>query len=47
MAEAGATEGEEPQAPKPKVKLYIGQNGPSLWRSGMQIGNPMHDALSA
>ncbi|TBU32092.1 brg1-associated factor b [Dichomitus squalens] len=45
MGEAGATEGEQPQASKPKVKLYIGQNGPSLWRSGMQIGNPMQDSL--
>lgn len=47
MAEAGATEGEQPPAPpKPKVKLHIGQNGPSLWRSGMEVGNPMHDGLS-
>lgn len=45
MADATAPEGEQPQAPKPKVKLYIGQNGPSLWRSGMQVGNPMHDGL--
>ncbi|KAM5535668.1 hypothetical protein V8D89_010655 [Ganoderma adspersum] len=46
MAEAGATEGEQPPAPpKPKVKLHIGQNGPSLWRSGMEVGNPMHDGL--
>ncbi|KAI0676897.1 actin-like protein Arp4p [Trametes maxima] len=45
MGEAGASEGEQPQAPKPKVKLHIGQNGPSLWRSGMQVGNPMHDGL--
>ena len=46
MGEAGAPEGEQPPAPKPKAKLYIGQNGPSLWRSGMQVGNPMHDGLS-
>ncbi|KAI9001228.1 actin family [Trametes punicea] len=47
MSEAGApAEGEQQsQAPKPKVKLYIGQNGPSLWRSGMEVGNPMHDGL--
>ncbi|KAI0829481.1 actin-like protein Arp4p [Trametes gibbosa] len=46
MGEAGAAEGEQPQAPpKPNVKLHIGQNGPALWRSGMQVGNPMHDAL--
>lgn len=47
MSEAGAPEGEQPQPPKPRVKLYIGQNGPSLWRSGMQVGNPMHDGLSS
>ena len=45
-ATAAPAEGEQPQAPKPKVKLYIGQNGPSLWRSGMEVGNPMHDGLS-
>lgn len=46
MGDATAAEGEQPQAPpKPKVKLHIGQNGPSLWRAGMQVGNPMHDAL--
>ncbi|KAI0771894.1 actin-like protein Arp4p [Trametes elegans] len=45
MGEAGVAEGEQPPAPKPKAKLYIGQNGPSLWRSGMQVGNPMHDGL--
>ncbi|KAI0663072.1 actin-like protein Arp4p [Cubamyces menziesii] len=46
MGEAGAPpEGEQPPAPKPKAKLFIGQNGPSLWRSGMQVGNPMHDGL--
>ena len=48
MGEAGATEGEQPPAPpKPKVSLHIGQNGPSLWRSGMEVANPMHDGLSA
>lgn len=47
MTDAVAPEGEQPQAPKPKAKLYLGQNGPSLWRSGMQVGNPMHDGLSA
>ena len=45
MSEAAAPEGEQPPAPKPKAKLYIGQNGPSLWRSGMQVANPMHEGL--
>jgi hypothetical protein len=34
--------------PKPKnAKLYIGQHGPSIWREGMEIGNPMRDGLGA
>ncbi|KAL1946934.1 hypothetical protein VTO73DRAFT_15038 [Trametes versicolor] len=45
MGEAGAPEGEQPEPLKPKVKLHIGQNGPSLWRSGMHVGNPMADGL--
>ncbi len=45
MGEAGAPEGEQPAPPKPKVKLHIGQNGPSLWRNGMHVGNPMADGL--
>jgi hypothetical protein len=28
------------------AKLYLGQNGPSIWREGMEIGNPVRDALS-
>ncbi|KAG1892690.1 actin family [Suillus subluteus] len=27
------------------AKLYLGQNGPSIWREGMEIGNPVRDAL--
>ena len=45
MSEAGASEGEQPLPRKGKAKLYLGQNGPSLWRSGMQVGNPMNDGL--
>ncbi len=47
MGDASAPEGEQLQAPKPKAKLYIGQNGPSLWRRGMHVANPMNDGLSA
>jgi hypothetical protein len=38
----------EGSAPPPKVsrKLYIGQNGPSLWREGMEVANPIVDGLS-
>ncbi|KAJ7591293.1 actin-related protein Arp4p [Mycena floridula] len=31
---------------KPKyAKMFLGQNGPSLWREGMEIGNPIVDGL--
>jgi len=48
MAEEEATNGDA--APKPeksnqKVKLYIGQNGPSMWREGMQIANPVQNGI--
>jgi len=28
------------------AKIYIGQSGPSVWREGMEIGNPLVDGLS-
>jgi len=28
------------------AKIYIGQSGPSVWRAGMEIGNPVVDGLS-
>lgn len=32
---------------KPKyVRAYMGQEGPSIWRDGMEIGNPLKDGLS-
>lgn len=46
MTEAADAEG-EPAPPKEESKLYIGQHGPSVWREGMQIGNPMSEGLSA
>jgi hypothetical protein len=46
MTEAADTEG-EPAPQKEESKLYIGQHGPSVWREGMQIGNPMSEGLSA
>ncbi|THH03201.1 hypothetical protein EW146_g10489 [Bondarzewia mesenterica] len=40
------TSGETQQeAPKEENRLYIGQHGLSIWREGMQIGNPMKDGL--
>ena len=45
-AMAGTEEGAESN-PKPKhAKLCIGQHGPSIWRSGMAVGNPSIDGLS-
>ncbi|KAI0303141.1 actin-like protein Arp4p [Russula brevipes] len=35
----------EPASPKEESKLYLGQHGPSVWREGMQIGNPMSEGL--
>ncbi|PBL02288.1 actin-related protein Arp4p [Armillaria gallica] len=33
-------------APKPKLaKSYIGQSGPSVWRSGMEVANPIKGGL--
>lgn len=54
MAEGdAATNGDaasKPEPPEPsnqkKVKLYIGQNGPSMWREGMEIGNPVGNGMS-
>lgn len=28
------------------AKLYIGQSGPSMWREGMEVANPIVDGLS-
>ncbi|KAF7965877.1 hypothetical protein HWV62_41160 [Athelia sp. TMB] len=40
MADAG-----DGTAPSKNAKLYLGQHGPSIWRAGMEIGNPMRDGL--
>ena len=41
-------EGPKPQngGPTKKVKLNIGQFGPSLFRPNMEVGNPMKGGLS-
>ncbi|KAF8164971.1 actin-related protein Arp4p [Crassisporium funariophilum] len=34
------------EAEKPKfAKIHIGQSGPSIWREGMEIGNPLLEGL--
>ncbi|KAH7887939.1 actin family [Phlebopus sp. FC_14] len=35
----------EEARPKNDAKLYLGQHGPSIWRDGMEIGNPVRDGL--
>ena len=47
MGEAGEEGGDASKKPERKIKLFIGQNGPSVWREGMQIANPVHNGLSA
>lgn len=39
------TEGKDPVNTPKFAKIYIGQNGPSIWREGMEIGNPVIDGL--
>ena len=46
MGEAGEENGDAGKKPEKKIKLYIGQNGPSVWREDMQIANPVHNGLS-
>jgi actin-like protein 6B len=38
--------GEDGEAKKKDVKLFLGQHGPSIWRDQMEIGNPVRDGLS-
>ncbi|THG97647.1 hypothetical protein EW026_g4389 [Hermanssonia centrifuga] len=44
MAEPGE-EGGANAKPEKKVKLYIGQSGPSVWRDGMQVAHPVQNSL--
>ena len=31
----------------PKIaKMFVGQDGPSIYREGMEVGNPMKEGLS-
>ena len=33
--------------PTPKIaKMFVGQGGPSIYRDGMEVGNPMKEGLS-
>ncbi|GJE84617.1 actin-related protein [Phanerochaete sordida] len=33
------------QLPKKKTTLYVGQNGPSVWRAGMHVAHPVQNSL--
>lgn len=46
MEEAGGEEGDASKKPAKKVKLYLGQNGPSVWREEMEVANPVYQSLS-
>ncbi|KAI0921526.1 hypothetical protein AcW2_006470 [Taiwanofungus camphoratus] len=37
--------GEEGMKEQKKAKLYIGQNGPSMWREGMHVDNPVQNGI--
>ena len=45
MTEAGQ-EGETAPQPSGKVNMYIGNNGPTIWRDGMEVAHPVRDGLS-
>ncbi|CCM02833.1 uncharacterized protein FIBRA_04945 [Fibroporia radiculosa] len=47
MNEESTAEGEATSIPssQKKIKLFLGQNGPSMWREGMQIDNPVENGL--
>lgn len=41
------TEGEAPKQPaEGKTAMYIGNNGPSIWREDMEVAFPVRDGLS-
>jgi hypothetical protein len=43
-----AADGGEGSTPKPPYsKIFVGQHGPSVWREGMEVGNPLWEGLSA
>lgn len=43
---AMSNEGEPGPMPG-KAKLFIGQQGPSIWRAGMEVSNPLSDGIGA
>ncbi|RXW25154.1 hypothetical protein EST38_g683 [Candolleomyces aberdarensis] len=45
VAMGDGTDGGEASNKSKYANIYIGQNGPSIWRPGMEIGNPITDGL--
>jgi len=45
MGDGAADEGAAAVKAAKKAKLYIGQNGPSMWREGMKVDNPVQNGL--
>lgn len=44
----GPAEGEDaPPKPEKKINMYVGNNGPSVWRHGMEIAYPVKNSISA
>ena len=40
---------EDPSVPKPVpkiAKMFVGQDGPSIYRDGMEVGNPLKEGIS-
>ncbi|CAL1702296.1 unnamed protein product [Somion occarium] len=44
MTEPGE-EGDASPKPSPKVTMYVGNNGPTVWREGMEVAHPVRDGL--
>jgi actin-like protein 6A len=42
-----AAEDLEQQRKGKSAKMYMGQYGPSVWRDGMEVSNPLSEGLSA
>ncbi|KAF8631127.1 hypothetical protein AX15_002474 [Amanita polypyramis BW_CC] len=38
-------DGIENTEPAPKTKLYVGSSGPSVWRNGMEVANPVSEGM--
>jgi len=47
VAMGGTTDDYSAPKPIPKIaKMFVGQDGPSIYREGMEVGNPLKEGLS-